>query len=67
MSRSRALTVSQLFSDLASKEIAAKEGSQGRQNTAYEQAEDAVSIGKSNDVTVSSDDLSGGTRGTVSC
>jgi len=66
MSRSRALTVSQLFSDLASKEIAAKEGSHGSQNTAYEQAEDAV-YGKSNDVTVSSDDLSGTTRGTVSC
>ena len=42
MSRSRALTVSQLFSDLASKETAAKEGNHGRQNTAYEQAEDAV-------------------------
>lgn len=66
MSRSRALTVSQLFSDLASKETAAKEGNHGRQNTAYEQAEDAV-YGKSNDVTVSSDDLSGGTRGMVSC
>lgn len=66
MSRSRALTVSQLFSDLASKETAAKEENHGRQNTAYEQAEDTV-YGKSNDVTVSSDDLSGGTRGMVSC
>ena len=66
MSRSRARTVSQLFSDLVSKEIAAKDGSHGSQNTAHEQAEDAV-FGKSNDVTVSSDDLSGGTRGMVGC